>query len=75
MRYALLALFVSACADHTDDLGPSCLAIVTACHEPGEAGDADAEACHEVAHDADEAACTEQEADCVALCEAVTAGG
>jgi hypothetical protein len=74
MRHVLLALSLFACADHAADLGPSCLAIVEACHEPGEAGDADAEACHEVAHDADEAACTEQEADCVALCEASTAG-
>lgn len=68
----LWTLTLTACAhDHEDDLGAACLAIVAACHDPGEAGDPDAEACHEVGHDGDEAVCAAQEADCVARCEAL----
>lgn len=73
------AVFALACNggkedehDHTGE-GPVCSELAELCHEAGEAGDADAEACHDVAHEADEAACEAQLESCQAICEAVTA--
>jgi hypothetical protein len=72
----VVVLGLWACAgdkdDHGEGEGPICSEISEACHEPGEAGDAEAEACHDIAHEADEDACEAERERCLALC---TEGG
>ena len=49
---------------------PKCAALGSLCHEAGEI-DADAEACHDVGHVGNAAACAEQFASCATLCLAI----
>jgi hypothetical protein len=66
----IAAMLISACnGGHSHDLPPSCQELVDLCHDPGEAGDADAEACHEIGHDGDEAACDAEYDACITTCE------
>jgi hypothetical protein len=73
-----VALGMGACAgdkdDHGEGEGPICAEISQACHEPGDAGNAEAEACHEIAHEADEEACEAERERCVTLCTEADTG-
>lgn len=73
------ALLLLACGGTTEDttaLGESCTALAEACHHGEDMGDAPSIACHDIAHEGDEAAC-EAELDpatgCVAACDAAAA--
>ncbi|MCA9606725.1 MAG: hypothetical protein R3A78_16700 [Polyangiales bacterium] len=65
--------------DHTGDhhgAGPSCDAIIEACHEVDDGSNADVTECHETAHGANsEDECTPIKDACVALCEGVAQDG
>lgn len=77
-RFFALALVVSiACNgtkddEHHEGEGPICSELSELCHEAGEAGVAGAEACHDVGHEADEAACEAELESCRAICEGDT---
>ncbi len=76
LGWIAIAFAVIGCSNsddgNDDELPAVCQEIVDACHEPGEAGDAASELCHETAHEGDEAACEAEHDDCIATCEAAT---
>ncbi|MEQ1569118.1 MAG: hypothetical protein ABMA64_26010 [Myxococcota bacterium] len=74
MRWMMVAAFavVGCNGGETHEEGPICAEIMEVCHEASEGGDAEAVACHDVAHEADEAACEEQRDACVETCSAIT---
>ena len=53
--------------------GPICTELTEACHEAGETGDAEAEACHDITHEAVEADCETELDRCTTLCAEVLA--
>lgn len=60
--------------DEEHEEGPICGEIAEACHEVAEMGDnQDAIDCHDLAHEADEDACSAEHDACVDLCEAAAA--
>ena len=68
-----ILLGVGGCGDDTSDepdeptLLGDCAVISDACHEADE-GEGAAHACHELAHENDQSACTAGKAACIATC-------
>lgn len=68
------AASVGCSGDEEHDEGPICTEIADACHHVAEMGDnQDAVDCHDLAHEADEDACSAEHDACVELCEAAEA--